>query len=248
MKLKFLKYGLAVGLLLGTACQGGLRVEDFFYRFTNLIPDLAGVDFFIDEGGVKGEQLISPNLAYLSSSDFFRADVDTRQSEDLIFFIAREAGTTNKVDAIVVQKRQDQDHHVFAIGLFNPGSLQPPARLVSFQVARRTPSGSNARVYVFHAFAREAGTQTPKIDFWDASRPTPLIEDLDFGEQEVLTMAAGTYDFEVKIADLRKGVLLTKPGVVLEAGKIYIAIIHGIENDPSTPLDLTFLEEPPRNN
>lgn len=242
-----MRFVLVIGLFLGVACQGGLKVEHFFYRFTNLVPDLPGADFFIDEGGIKGEQLVSPNLSYLGSSDFFRADVDTRVSEDLIFFIARETGTTNKIDAIVVQKRRDQDHHVFALGLFSPGALQPPARLVSFEVARRTPSGSNARVYVFHAFAREAGTQTPKIDFWDLARTTPLIEDLDFGEQRVLTLPAGTYDFEVRIADLQKGTLLTKPGVLLEAGKIYIAIIHGVENDPLTPLDLTLLEEPPRN-
>jgi hypothetical protein len=240
--------GLVAGLLLGAACQGGLKMEDFFYRFTNLVPDLAGVDFFIDEGGVKGEQLISANMGYFSSSDFFRTGVDTQQSEDLIFFLAREAGTSNKIDAIVVQKRQDRDHHVFAIGLFNPGALQPPARLVSFEVARRTPSGSNVRLYIFHAFAREAGTQTPKIDFWDLARTNPIIENLDFGEQKVLNLPAGTYDFEVRIAGLRKGVLLTRNGVVLEAGKIYIGIIHGVENDPTHPLDFTLLEEPPRNN
>ncbi len=226
-------------------CGGALQFEAFFYRFTNVIPDLVAVDFIVEEEG--GESILrGDGIVFSDSTEYFEADVDTTEVEDLIQFDLYEAGTSNQIDTIIVQKLEDVSHHVFAFGMATPGGFQPAARLVAFEVTRTTPTGSNARLIVVHGYIRKPASQTPPIDFVRSGKIDPEIEDLDFAESSVFLLAAGTYDLTVRIAGFEQSLLIEKLGVTFEAGKIYIVLLLGVEDDVTTPPDIFIIEEPIR--
>lgn len=228
----------AVSIFAILGCGGaGRRDTRFFYRLTNAVTDVSGVDFRVDKN------VTNSNVQFGDSTTF----VEVNDTEPLIFFDILEAGTNNDIDSIVVEKQSLQSVHLFGLGVFNPGSLQPQARLVPVIVNRDQPQGNNARIVLVHGYVRAAGTQTPNIDFVRSGRISPVVEDLAFGASSTFNLAAGTYDFEVRIADLMTGVLFTRTGVTIQAGKIYVFLLQGLEGAGGnlTPA-INIFEEPVR--
>jgi hypothetical protein len=217
---------------------GGQTLANYFYRFTNSIPDLAGVDWFLDDN------LETSNQAYLQSSSY----VEVVNEETLAFFDAFEAGTQNVIDAVVIQKEDEMSSHLFTLGLRTPGSQQPAARILHARITRTTPPGSNARIIFVHGYARAAGVQTPAVDIYRTGRISAELENLGFGDAQEGQLAAGSYDFTVRIAGTQQGSLIVRNGLVLEAGKIYILLLKGIEGQGGllTP-DILQIEEPVNN-
>jgi hypothetical protein len=212
----------ATALLTGCATGGGSLNEVFFYCLTNAIPDVSSVDLFAD----KTQQFSLVGFGAASTTAFIETDLE----EPVIFYDLYEGGTSNPIDSISVDKNDEQSVHLFALGAFTatPGNLQPIARLVPVTVDRRTPQG-NARIVFVHGYVRAAGTQTPNVDLMLQGTPTPVQADVAFADSRVFTRPAGTYTFEVRIAGLLSGTFLTNQVITLQANKVYIFMLQGLE-------------------
>lgn len=240
LKLRFgTTIALAAALFVLPGCGGGGQtLKPWFYRFTNAIPNVTGLDLYRDK------VLVDANRAFLSSSDYTEMNID----EPSFFFDCNEASTSNVIDSIVLDRQDNKSFHIIAIGTNAPGggNPQPFARMIPVEITRSTPSG-NARVIVVHAFQKGVGEQTPNVDIVRSGQIAPIIEDLEFGRSAVRTLTPGTYDFTIRQAGLLKGDIFTKSGVVLEAGKIYLFLLKGVEGSlsPFNP-DIKIIEEPTR--
>ncbi len=236
------KYAALIALLfagLAAGCGGGVRQAKIFHRFTNIVPDVATADFYVND------DLSGVGIGYVASTSYTELEDD----ENYTFYDGFEGGTQNVLDSIAVQKENKVSTHIFACGFQSPGSQQPGVRLVPVTVTRTTPSGSNARLIWVHAYARALGTQTPKVDIYRTGKIAPEIEDIGFGEHRVGFLAAGTYTIEVRIAGAIQGNLFSRTGVVLEAGKIYIVLLKGVEGEAGVlEPDIILIEEPDNNN
>ncbi len=229
---------IAVFFLMPGCGGGGSSLKPWFYRFTNAVPNVSGLDLYRDK------VIVDSNRGYLSSSDY----VEMTEDEPSFFFDIFEALTSNVIDSIVVDRVDEQSIHIIAIGTNapGPGNPQPVARMVPFIITRSTPSG-NARVIFVHGFQKAAGQQTPNVDIVRSGQIAPIIEDLEFGRNAVRSLTPGTYDFTIRQAGLLKGEIFSKTGVVLEAGKIYLFLLKGVEGSlaPFDP-DIQIIEEPTR--
>lgn len=238
MNRRLLRTGLISVALIGTGCTGGgQRFDEFFYRFTNVIADILAADFYVDD------VLTEAALSYLGSADYREVE----NEEAVVFFDVAEAGTSNVLDSVVVNKSDEASFHLYAVGMAFPGSQQPGTRLVPIQIQRTTPPGSNARLIFVHGYVRAVGTATPNVDIIRTGRISPEIADLPFGESRVSILAAGTYDIEVRIAGTQQGTLFTVPNVTIQAGKIYSVILKGVEGQTGAmEPGLILVEEPTR--
>ncbi|GIV03868.1 MAG: hypothetical protein KatS3mg015_2698 [Fimbriimonadales bacterium] len=228
----------SVAIAIGCGGGGGEVTRDFFLRFTNNVVDLpGGVDVFMDQ------EPFALGLGYGASTPTYQ---NLTTEKDLHFFDLYRAGTQNLVDAWAEIPRADQSHHLVAIGAASPGPQQPAARILAVTVNRIRPTGTNARLLVVNAFVREPGKATPKVDLLRSGKIEPEIAELEFAKAGEFLLAAGTYDFEVRIAGLQSGTLFTKTGVTIEAGKIYFVLIRGLEGAAGVfAPDIQFIEEPP---
>ncbi|KAA0229125.1 MAG: DUF4397 domain-containing protein [Armatimonadetes bacterium ATM1] len=219
-----------------SGCGGSVQdVLKIFFRYTNAVPDLAGTDFFVDDS------LNQANVAYQASMADF-AELENRERE--VFFDAFEAGTSNLLDSILVEKRDEISFHVFAVGLGSPTGFQEPARLIAPEVTRTRPTGSNARIIWVHGYNRKPSAQTPSVDIFRSGALNEIVDGLEFAATRSINLAAGTYDFTVRIDGLEESELITKTGVSIVAGKIYVALLCGEEDTvgPTAP-DILFFEE-----
>ncbi|MBA3725855.1 MAG: DUF4397 domain-containing protein [Armatimonadetes bacterium] len=203
----------------GGSGSGGSTNEQFFYRFTNIIPFISGVDFLVDK------QVQVPNLQYAGHTDYFETDTE----EPNMFIDAVDSVTQEIIDAIVITKRRDASVHIYALGVRGgPQQQQPEAQIIPIEVIRTTPQG-NARLIVVHGYVRRAGTQTPNIDLLRSGQIQPIVEDMPFANAETVNVPPGTYTLTARFAGLLSGEFLFRRNVELLAGHVYVALLRGVE-------------------
>jgi hypothetical protein len=116
---------------------------------------------------------------------------------------------------------------------------------VSAEIQRTAPPGSSARINWVHGFVRAAGTQTPNVDIVRSGQIAPIVTDLEFGGTNTIILAAGTYDFTIRVAGTQQGGLFTVSSVVIQAGKIYSIVLKGVEGQGGALAPgLEIIEEP----
>jgi len=97
--------------------------------------------------------------------------------------------------------------------------------------------GDGARVQVTHA-----SVDIPPVTIVATGQVIDLGTGLAFARSsESAPLPAGTYDFEVTLADSGES-LLTKTGVVIEGGASYQLVFVGVPDDDDHPLDIITLE------
>lgn len=239
MNWRLLAAAVAAFLTLSGCGGGGGSDEDrFFHRITNGIPFLAGgIDFLVDK---KPEATAIP---YDGDTDF----VETRIEKINVFFDIKDSATGEFLDAIVWEMQDEQDLHLFAVGIKNgPVTLQPPAQLASVLVNRSTPQG-NVRIVFVHGYCRKAGTQTPNVDLLRSGQIQPVISDLAFADSQTFVLPGGTFTLTARYAGLQSGEFLVSEPFNFQAGRIYIVLLEGVE-DAATPYEPKFriFEEPIR--
>lgn len=226
-------------LLLGLfGCGGGGgngADKQFFYRFTNIIPFIKGVDFLVDK------QVQVSDLQFGSHTDYFETDL----VEPNMFIDAKDSGTQEFIDSIAIEKQDDKSIHVFAVGVRGgQQNQQPEAQIIPVEVNRTTPQG-NARLIVVHGYIRAAGTQTPNIDFLRSGQIEPIVSDLPFAQAQTVNVPPGIYSLKARFAGLLSGDFLFRLDVQLLAGHVYVALLRGVENETGnlTPI-IDIFEEP----
>src|SRR5581483_2813799 len=146
----------AASLIGAAGCGGGGGASEISFsdRFTNVVPDLGGVDFYVDD------VLRISNQAFGDSSAY-----EKRKAKDPTEVVSvNDAGTGNVLDAIEIDRVNKKSAHVFSLGLANPGNQQPGLRLLALLINRTPPSGNNSRVIVVHGYIRAVGFPTPNVD------------------------------------------------------------------------------------
>ena len=238
MNWKLLAAGGAA-LLAIIGCGGGGTDDDkFFYRFSNAVPLMAnGVDFLVDK------EVEAAAVQYDSSTDYVETDIEKNN----VFFDITDNATAEFLDSIVWVKEDEQNLHLFAVGIKNgPNTLQPPAQLSPVLVNRTTPQG-NVRIVFVHGYCRKAGTQTPNVDLLRSGQIQPVISDIEFAKSQTFVLPGGTFTLTARYARLISGEFLVSDPINFEAGKIYIVLLEGIE-DAAAPYNPKFrvFEEPIR--
>jgi hypothetical protein len=228
-------------VLAGCAGGGVGTFRPFFYRMTHAVGDVPSVDLFVDK------TISDASVAYGASTSF----TETTTENGFATYDLKVAGTSDYVDSLSLDKGSDQSVHLFALGMHTPGSLQPQARLFPITINRVQPAG-NARIYLIHGYMKAAGSQPPPIDFMRIGQIQPQATNLDFGNFTTFTLPPNTYTFEVRFASTSPpgtgGILFpTTTPVVVQAGKIYVFLIRGVEGGagPLAPT-LDIFEEPVR--
>ncbi len=229
----------AASIIGAAGCGGGGGASEISFsdRFTNVVPDLGGVDFYVDD------VLRISNQAFGDSSAY-----EKRKAKDPTEVVSvNDAGTGNVLDAIEIDRVNKKSAHVFSLGLANPGNQQPGLRLLALLINRTPPSGNNSRVIVVHGYIRAVGFPTPNVDI---HRTPDIIEvsNLPFGQSDSFTIAAGTYDFTVRITGIKDSQLIFDPGRQIEGGKVYLMLLQGVEGEGGNIAPaIQFIEEPPDN-
>jgi hypothetical protein len=196
----FVASGCAIALSLTSA----VLAADPQVRVIHASPDAPNVDV-----RVNGAVAI-PNLAFNSFAGYVSLPVGTYDVEVV------PAGATEPVviDASL-SLAADTSYSVYAVGTL--ATIQP---LVV--VDDRSPVLSGARVRFVHA-----SPDAPAVDIAVAGGPV-LFSNVSFTEVENgLTVPAGTYDLEVRLAGTST-VVLPLPDIELEEGFAYTAVATGL--------------------
>jgi len=203
----------------GGGSAGSSNAPDPEVRFFNGVSDSDGYDFLMEED-VEATDIDFEE----STPDFKKYEARTR------LVTARETGTTNEIWVEDFTLQDDKHYVISTLGLENYGS-EPlkRARLFMHEVNREAPNGSIARLYVVHGFAREAGFETPNIDFQNpGNNPQFRITDIPFGEARFINVDAVNQTFEARRAGTEA--IFATTNFTFEAGKIYIAYVLGVES------------------
>lgn len=218
---------IGVGLLVvgcgGTGGNGSL--PNPVIRFINVSPDSVALDVLVDD------DTIASAIAYLGSSpDFTSVEPGDR---DVVML---ENGTTLELTADVHAFAKDKSYLTVALGLENFGTENlKRLRSLVFEIDRTVPNGNKARLFVVHAYNRAPGFDTPNIDFQTpGDNPLFKIPNMAFGDDATISIDSGVQTLEAR----RNGTtaVLATGTFTLEAGKLYAAIVTGIE-DAASPQD-----------
>lgn len=211
---------------------GGSSTPDPTVRFFNGSSDAGDLDFWIDDDNK------APSLSF----DTATATHDSINANDYDVVIS-SAGLNDQLDASLFTFAKDKDYLISALGLKFYGS-EPLKRLqiAIHEVDRHFLNGNVARLIVINGYNREAGFETPAIDFQNpGNNPQFKISNVGFGDSKTATITSGVQNFEVRTAGT-EDVLMTVTKT-LSAGKTYAVYILGQENGTGnlTP-KVTFVE------
>ena len=218
-------------LVLLAGCGGGGGTgsgSDPTVYFINGSADAGLVDYILNA------LFQESGLDYLeTSADFdtvpFISDLDGGYD-----MVLQENGTGTDLDAESRVFAQNTHSVIVALGLknFTPGEEIKRIRSLTFTVNREAPTGNKARLYIVHAFVREAGQATPQIRFQNAgNNPQFFTSGIDFGASATLTVDSGTMDWWAKREDATADVVYASATVTLDPASVYVVLVSGIEND-----------------
>ncbi|MCO5298289.1 MAG: DUF4397 domain-containing protein [Fimbriimonadaceae bacterium] len=211
-----------IGLLaVGCGGSGGNgSLPNPLVRVINVSPDSVALDLLIDD------TTIASAIAYLGSTpDFVSVDPGDRD------VVTLEHGTTLELTAEVQTFAKNKSYLAIALGLENFGTENlKRLRTLIFELDRTVPNGNKARLFVVHAYSRAVGLDTPNIDFQTpGDNPLFKVPNLAFGTNSAITVDSGLQTFEAR----RNGTtaVLASGTFTLEAGKLYAAIVTGVEGE-----------------
>ena len=184
-------------------------------RAINASPDAGSVDFLLND------TKIASGIGYLGSS----ADFVKHKSEDYDLTI-QNPGSAESLDVLAFTPPENKSIITLASGLKDFGTeFDKRIRVTDFQVDRTIPNGSKARLIVLNTFVAAAGASNQTIDFQDGDRPRFPVTGLDFDENGVVEVDAGTYTYEARRAG--SDLVYVSSTLTFQAGKIYLVVVSG---------------------
>jgi hypothetical protein len=239
----FLTLACATAMLLA-GCGGG--------GGTGLGPD--PTVFFIDASADAGliDFLLNnvfkeTAMDYLDTSTDFTGVTYVSDESGGYDLVVQDNATGDDYDAENRVFSPDTHSVIVALGLANFATGEELKRLRSivFTVDRNAPTGNKARLYVVHAFVREAGQATPQIKFQNAgANPQFFTSGIDFGGVSSIVVDSGTMDWWAKREDATGDVVYASATYTLDPSSVYVVLVSGIENDPDVNKQpkLTFIK------
>jgi hypothetical protein len=206
-----------VAVLVGCGGGGGGTSTKAYpqLRAVNASPDSGTVDFLLND------TKIASAIGYLGSS----ADFVKYKSEDYDLTV-KNPGAPESLDVLAFTPPENKSLIALISGLKDFGTeFDKRVRVTNFQVDRTIPNGSKARLIVLNAFIAASGASNQTIDFQDGDRPRFPVTGLDFDENGVVEVDAGTYTYEARRAD--SDLIYVSSSLTFQAGKIYLVVISG---------------------
>jgi hypothetical protein len=119
-------------------------------------------------------------------------------------------------------------------------------RLSILDYDRTIPNGNKARLIVVNAFNRKEGFEPTAIDFQDGDVPQFQLRGIAFGDRQTIVVDAGTIAFEARQADSE--LVYAAKTATFESGKIYLALITGVEDQTGAKIpQIAYIPLPTRN-
>lgn len=201
--------------------------------YINASPDTATVDFRLN-GGVTASA-----VAYGAATAF--SNVDAQDADFSIRPSGATADSWSEADTLTA----DTDNLVVAVGLNTPPSdtsVTPPVveelkrlQLYFDGIDRTAPTSGLARIIVVNALVRQAGDDTPAIDFKTTDTPTTVnVANVAFGGFSSQDVAAGTVNYEVQRNGIDQTFVASTP-LTLASGAVYVALVTGLEGSTGNP-------------
>ena len=212
----------ALSVLAGCG-GGGAGLPDPRLRFVNACSDSTSLGLTVDDEPVLTSQ------ALFGISDV--GTVDTGERDVTLV----ESSPTSQLDALVVTFTNDTDTLIAAVGLENYGA-EPlkRAQLAVTKINTQAPNGTKARLIVIQGFNRASGLNTPQVDFKNpGDNPQYVLSNIDPAAIRSFDVDSGSQTFGV----YRTGTsteYIAPSALTLEAGKIYLVMLTGVEGETGT--------------
>lgn len=217
-------------LLAGCGGGGGTGTgPDPTVYFIDASVDAGLLDFLLN--GTPRET----GMAYLDTSTDFSDLAFLSDDEGGYDLVVQENGTGLDLDAENRVFAPDTHSVIVALGLknFAVGEELKRLRMTVLTVDRNAPTGNKARLYIVHAFVREAGQATPQIKFQNAgTNPQFFTGGIDFGGTASIVVDSGTMDWWAKREDATGDVVYASATQTLDPSSVYVVLVSGLENDP----------------
>lgn len=225
--------------LLAASCGGGggSTGRNPTIRSYNGSPDAPELDF------LRNDDVIAAALAFLTGQTEF-----TSIEPGLTDISVRITGTTDILDSLLLDFPRDVDTVCSTLGLLDYGT-EPEKRLriVVNSIDRRAPNGNVARLNIYHGFIRAPGFSTPNIDFQNpGENPQFRAPDIEFAGTAQLLVDAVPQTFQARRAGSEEvyAEITLQPGDI-EAGKVYVVYVLGIEGGSGNQSPRIVFEEVP---
>lgn len=234
--------GLALScLLIGCGGSSGTDVATYpTMLFVNASADTTGLDLWLNES------VLAADFQYLESNADFTAFEFISDNNGAYDIITQDTVTFEVYDAQNQVFVRDTHSVIVAVGLQNFGTeFLKRLQSITVDIDRTAPNGNKARLYVVHAFVREAGFATPPIKFQNPGQnPQFTTASIDYANSQSITVDSGPMDWDAVRADSDGTVVYASKNQILAAGGIYLVLVSGIENDATTAKQpaITFIE------
>jgi hypothetical protein len=234
---------IAVVFGCGGANTNSLQAPDPVVAFINASPDGDALDAFLNN------IQLGNNVPYLSSSPRSGAVTTFRSVEPGDYDVRIEPdGAPENGDVTTQNLTRDTSTLTTAMGLVDPaGELNKRLQTFSFQVDRSKPNGEKARLVIVHALIASPGFDTPAIDFRNPDdNPLTNVQNIEFGGNNTALIDSGNQTFVARISGTEFEIT-PQATFNFGAGKIYAAIVCGIEDEvgPRSPR-IVFMELQPK--
>ncbi|MFN8219177.1 MAG: hypothetical protein U0S12_03475 [Fimbriimonadales bacterium] len=228
-------------LLAVAGCGGGgsntTLPPDPQVMFVNVSPDSDPLDFLFDD------DLLAKDVSYLTPPAAFRSY--TPGDRDCTVIVNSEDPNSEALWSEAIGLNRDESYIVCSFGLQNFGDEYLKRLRIAILRTDRTSPNNSARIVIFHAYNRKSGFDTPTIDFQNPGQnPRYKQEGIVFGNRVELTVDAGTYTFVARRTSTEFEITpqVTK---TFESGKIYLAVVSGVEDEVGAKApQITFFEIP----
>lgn len=232
---------LGVALFATAGCGGSISsssAPDPLVQFVNAVPDSVALDLLFDDFKEDRLVAIGSGVAYMGSNGTFK---EVRAGGHAL--ILKETGDPFELWSQTFDTANDRSYVAVAIGQKAFGTdFEKRPRFITFDIDRTAPNGNKSRLYIVHAFNRAASIDTPAIDFQTpGDNPTYRAADIAYGTVKDLTVDSGTITLQAR--NRGTDFVYAEAAPTLGAGKIYLAVVSGVEDSVGAQAPRVFFTE-----
>lgn len=236
--------GVAFAVVIGCGGSntGTTLAPDPAVAFINGSPDGASLDALLNSFQLAN------NVGYLSSAPRSGAVTTfaTLEPNDYDVNVFPDGAPENGSISSFVMNR-DASILVAAVGLVNYGAeFDKRLQTLIFNFDRSKPNGDKARVFIINGFIGAPGWESPSVDFRNpGDNPLTNVTGLTFANTNNVLIDSGNQTFVARLTGTDSDDGNVTPPVTFNfaAGKIYAAVISGIEGEAGANAPkITFIE------